>query len=730
MANEHMEEWGISPEDVKNVTEVLKEGRIFLTSLPSGEIPGDNPGDNPGELGLYYQDTRFLSGHEITLSGTKPLLLSGGTRDSHFAQIELANRELITGGGRVLPLHTLHLRVSRVLRDAFHQRLRLLNFNSATVEVELGIMLGADFMDVFEVRGLPRPCCGQIRTPEIFDRGVRFAYLGLDGKERFTEARFSRPPDRVEVRDKQVYLGFSFRLHTRVKNYLFMQVTPEVAACGTGPARLQNEIGKTFYSVARELEDDYRSWAESCTRIDSDNEIFNEMICAGVTDLRSLTTHYPGWGRIVEAGIPWYGAPFGRDALITSWQTLTLNPDIARSTLKFLAALQGKEINAWREERPGKIPHEIRFGEMACAGEVPHTPYFGSVDATPWFIIVLSEYYRWTGDREFLTEMAPALDAALLWCTSYSDLDGDGLIEYHRESERGLAHQGWKDSWDGVVDREGRLPEGPIALVEVQAYYYLALRRAAALIRALGNKAGARAVEEQAAAFQQRFLERFWVPEENYAAFALDGKKELVLCTVSNPGHCLFTGVLSNEQAGQVARRLFAGDMYSGWGIRTMSSRELPYNPMSYHRGSVWPHDNVIIARGLRRYGMLDELLQLADGLYRAATFFPYRRLPELFCGFTRRGAVGPVRFPTACDPQAWAVGAVFLLLQALLGIECRGRSLQVRRPVLPDWINEIMLSNLRIGDGDVDLEFARRRGRTYCSVTRRRGDVRVVMEP
>lgn len=725
MTTDHIEEWGIAPEDVKNVTEVLKEGRMFLTALPSGEIPCDNP----GELGLYYQDTRFLNGHEITLAGTRPLLLSGGTRDSHFAQIELTNREL-AAGTRVLPLQTVHLRISRVLRDSFYQRLRLINFNNSPVDLELGISLNADFLDIFEVRGLMRPCCGKLLEPEVFKQGVRFHYHGLDDKQRFTEVRFSRRPDRVEVNGQRVHLGFNIHLPIRVKQYLFMQVTPRVLESGSGCFLTTNDIGQTFYAAARELVEDYQRWSDKCTRFESDNEIFNEMIRFGITDLRALTTHYPGWGYIVEAGIPWYGAPFGRDALITAWQTLMLNPDIARNTLKFLAALQGKDTDAWREERPGKIPHEIRFGEMACAGEVPHTPYFGSVDATLWFIILLSEYYRWTGDLQFLADMAPALDAALQWCVHHGDLDGDGFIEYIKESDRGLVNQGWKDSWDGVIDRRGAIPRGPIALVEVQAYYYLALRRSAGLVRALGNKTGARAMEERADRLQRRFIELFWVPEEKFPAFALDGEKKRVLCTVSNPGHCLFTGILPEEEAAQVVRRLFAADMYSGWGIRTMSAREFPYNPMSYHNGSVWPHDNVIVARGLRRYGMLEELLKMAEGLYRAASFFPYHRLPELFCGFTRRGAAGPVRFPTACDPQAWAVGTVFLLLQTLLGIECRGRSLHIGRPVLPEWLNDIAVCNLRAGGGEVDLEFARRRGRTYCSVTRRQGEVRVVMEP
>ncbi len=720
-----VEEWGISPEDIKNVTEVLKEGYAFLTSLPSGEIPGENT----GELGFYYQDTRFLSCHEMWLEDTKPVFLSGDTRDSHFAQIELTNREIHLDQLQV-PLQTVHLRISRVLGDSFLQRFRLLNFNNFPVTLRFKLLLGADYLDVFEVRGLKRPRRGTLLAPEATSSGACFAYAGLDGKKRLTEVCFSRPPDRVEIRGQRVELQFIFHLVPREKYYLFMQVHPRVLKSGSGCAVQVADIGSSFYKSARDLIVDYNDWKGRCTLIETDNEIFNAMLQRSVTDLRSLTTRYEGWGSIIEAGIPWYGAPFGRDALITSWQTLMLNADIARNTLKFLAALQGTKVDAWREERPGKIPHEIRFGEMASAGEVPHTPYYGSVDSTLWFIILLSEYHRWTADFTLLQELAPALDKALHWCTTYGDLDGDGFIEYMRESERGLINQGWKDSWDAVVDRRGEFPRGPIALVEVQAYYYLALRRAAGLVRFLGNEDGARALGERAESLQRAFLDAFWLPDEDFAAFALDGDKKKVRCTVSNPGHCLFTGILPADKAVQVARRLFARDMYSGWGIRTMSAQEYPYNPMSYHNGSVWPHDNVIIARGLRRYGLLDDLCKLAESLYRAALFFPYNRLPELFCGFTRRGATGPVRFPTACDPQAWAVGSMFLLLQTMLGLECLGRNLHVRSPVLPEWVNELVIKNLQVGGGVVDLEFARKEGRTYCSVLRREGKVRVVMEP
>lgn len=720
-------EWGISPDEVQVQTSVLKEGQMFITSLPSGEIPHQET----GELGLYYRDTRFLSCHEIFLEGARPILLSSTTRDSHFAQIELANRETVSGQ-MVIPLHTVHLRILRVVQNSLVQRFRFINFNNFPITVSLKIVLGADFADIFEVRGVKRGRRGEIKEPVVKRNGIAFSYLGLDGRLRRTQVWFSRQPHAMSVDGGLATVEFSIPLPTREKVYLYMMIRPVVDETGgkkKEDCRLPR-FAAVFNKLARDLWDDYNRWKEECTEFYTDNEVLNRMIQTGITDLRALRAEYPGWGKIVEAGIPWYSAPFGRDSLITSWQTLILNPVIARDTLRFLAKLQGREENKWREEKPGKILHEIRFGEMALANEVPHSPYYGSVDATPLFIVLLAEYFRWMDDRPFLEEMAGPLDRALEWCRRYGDMDGDGYLEYLRESERGLVNQGWKDSWDAVVDREGVIPQGPIALVEVQAYYYLALVRAAGLYRVLGREKEARYLEKEADQLQQRFIRDFWVEEEEYPAFALDGNKRRVICTVSNPGHCLFTGILPGDKAALVVKRLFQPDMYNGWGIRTMSSRESAYNPMSYHNGSVWPHDNVIIARGLRRYGFFKELARMADGLYQAALHFPYHRLPELFCGFTRRGLAGPVRYPTACDPQAWAVGSIFQLLQTLLGIEGRGRDVHITRPILPGWLGEVVLKNMRVGGGRVDLEFSRRGGKTYCSVLRREGNVRVVVEP
>lgn len=718
-------EWPITPGDVQEATEVLKEGQLFITSLPNGFIPCSNR----GELGLYYRDTRFLDCFEIFLEETEPILLSSTTRDSHFAQIELTNKEIIKDHIH-LPLQTLHLRLFRVLEDAMYQRLRIINFSSCAVELGLRMHFRADFRDVFEVRGIPREKRGELLPSFEIDDGFVLAYRGLDDIERYTEIRFSPAPDKVHLRSGCGSALFRLVLPPKKKVYVYQQITPIVEEKKRHYRAAGGKIMISFSRAAESQAKSYARWKRECTFFQSDNTLLNQMLERGITDLRALSTHYPKWGTIIEAGIPWYAVPFGRDALITSWQTLIVNPEIARNSLYFLARLQGKKDDPWRDEKPGKILHEIRWGEMASCGEIPHTPYYGSVDSTLWFIILMGELVRWTGNRSIAEELSGALDMAMLWCEKYGDLDGDGYIEYRRESARGLTNQGWKDSWDSLVDRNGVIPKGPIALVEVQGYYYQALKEGAYLYRLLGREEDARKCEQKAAQLQQQFIRDFWLPEEENLAYALDGEKHPIPTTVSNPGHCLFTGILPPELAHKVAKRLFQPDMYSGWGIRTMSNQEVAYNPMSYHNGSVWPHDNAIIAKGLRRYNYLNLLERLATGLYQAALSFPYYRLPELFCGFTRRGTSGPVHYPIACDPQAWAVGAVYQILHCLLGITSTGEGVFISKPMLPEWINELYVRNMAVGRGKVDLEFTRKEGKTYCNVIDIKGPVRIIFEP
>lgn len=713
----------VSPRDVPDQVEVLKEGDLVVVTLPSGEIPAGNMGG----VGLYSRDTRYLSCMEFYVEDRPWQLLSATTRRSHFMQAELSNQQMVLGDGTVLPRHSLHLRVLRVIRGALYQRFRFINFYPRTVSVTFKIVLGADYVDIFEVRGVPRLERGHYLDVVSRPQGFIFGYVGRDGVRRSTVISFDPVPRSQAVQNGLAIAEFKLNLPPQKKIYLNMKIVPvsddrPVSQCSV------RDLHLGFAAAAIAQEKSYLEWRRQCTSIVTNNEVYNHLFERYITDLRALSTEYPGAGTIVEAGIPWYAAPFGRDSLITSWQTLMVNPEIAKSALRFLARYQGKEVNELREEQPGKILHELRFGEMAATGQVLSMPYYGSVDSTLWFLIVLGETFRWTADRDFLQEMVEPLRNCLKWCEEYGDMDGDCYIEYQRLSPQGLDNQGWKDSCDGVLDRDGVLPKGPIALVEVQAYYYAALNQAAYLFRQLGEDNEARRLEFKAARLKAKFIRDFWLEDEQFLAFALDGDKRRVRAVVSNAGHCLFTGILPTDLAVRVSQRLFQPDMYSGWGIRTRSKKETPYNPMSYHNGSVWPHDNSITARGLREYELFSYLERLEAGLMEAALWFPYYRLPELFCGFTRRAVGGPVKYPVACDPQAWAIGSVFLILQSMLGISSQGEELYVRKPRLPEGVDELNLYNMSAGKGKVDLEFARGRGRTYCHVLHQEG-VRVIME-
>ena len=431
--------------------------------------------------------------------------------------------------------------------------------------------------------------------------------------------------------------------------------------------------------------------------------------------------------RIVTAGIPWYVAPFGRDALITCYEMLLLNPAPARDALLFLAKRQASADDPERDAQPGKILHELRVGELARSGYIPHTPYYGTVDATPLFVMLAGAYYRWTADLETLSGLLPALDAALEWMDRYGDQDGDGFLEYQARSQAGLYNQGWKDSEDAIVHTDGSLAEPPIALVEVQGYAYLAKQRIAEVYEALGHRDRADSLRKDAAELKEAFNEAFWMEEGTYA-LALDGKKRQVRSVTSNPGHCLYCGIVDGEKARRVAERLMAEDMFSGWGVRTLSTTSPAYNPVSYHNGSVWPHDNAIIAAGLKRYGVTDGAEKIVSALFDAAGLSHDARLPELLCGFDRREDNPYVPFPVACRPQAWAAAAPFMILQALLGISARAHEglLTINQPELPEWLGSIEIRNIRVGKASVSLGFTRSQGITSVSLLERSGDARV----
>jgi glycogen debranching enzyme len=621
-----------------------------------------------------------------------------------------------------VPQETISIRRERVVGEALLERIRIMNYNSTAVELRLELAFFADFADMFEVRGLRRLKRGKLFKPKIDGQALTLAYLGEDQVFRQTRIDMSDAPDSHKFELNRMFIEYNVKLPPRGKTVLSFDIQPIVGE----RKRERPEFHRTVSSLRRS----YHEWENSSTRIVSSNELFNSIIERGQKDIRALMTRGPH-GSIITAGIPWYAAPFGRDGLIAALQVLPLNHRPARDTLDILAHFQAKEQSAWHDSAPGKIMHEFRYGELAALGEIPHSPYYGSVDSTPLFLVVMSEYYQWTGDVAFVRKHRGAIKAALEWIDRYGDMDGDGLIEYRRQSTRGLINQGWKDSHDAIAHADGTLAAGPIALVEVQAYVYYAKKRMSRVFRDLGEQDTADRLAAEAGRLKKLFNERFWLEEERYYALALDGDKKPVRTITSNPGQALWTGVVDDRKAGAVIKRLLSPEMFSGWGIRTVAKKAAIYNPMSYHNGSIWPHDNALIVRGLKRYGRLKEVESVAAGLFGAAAQDPYFRLPELFCGFTRRGGNRPVEYPVACSPQAWAAGTFFMILQSILGLtpDAPSNLLYVNNPTLPPWLDSVSLSNLQIGAGRLTIAFNRVDGVTGFTAPQKEGKLRIVME-
>jgi glycogen debranching enzyme len=694
-----------------------KEGEMFLYANQEGDLVGGFQG-----MGLYYRDTRFLSHYELRIEDRPPVLLSSSAERSYMSYVDLTNPDLWDGPRITVPQQTLNIRRIRVINGRLFERIRFKNYNESPIRVSMEIVLGADFADIFEVRGLRRKHRGQFFRPKVEGRFVTFAYRGEDDVFRQTKVDLGSEPDDVVVEMGRVRARFTLDLVGHQTRLFTFVVEPVV-----GEQRREPVV---FDEAVHELRRSYEDWERSCTSIYTDNELFNTLLHRGQRDIRALITETEQ-GRYIAAGIPWYVSAFGRDALLTSHQILMLNPSPARDTLRLLAAYQGEEVDPWRDEEPGKILHEIRLGELANAFYVPHSPYYGSVDATPLFLMLLGTYFKWTGDRAFIHEMLPHAERALTWIDTYGDVDGDGFVEYVRRSPRGLDNQGWKDSYNSVVHTDGSLAQPPIALAEVQAYVFLAKHRTADVYEALGNAARAADLRAQATELKRRFNEAFWVADERYFAMGLDGNKRPIGTVTSNPAHGLYCMMIAEEKAADLAARVLKPDMFSGWGVRTMSKAAAAYNPMSYHNGSVWPHDNALIAAGLKRYGFHKQTNRIATAIFDAAIFADYMRLPELYCGFTRRTPNRPVSYPVACSPQAWAAGSPFLLLQAMLGLSARAHEnlLTVNSPVLPPWLNTVELRNLRVGDSVLTLVFRREGETTSFSLLQKEGSVRVVME-
>jgi glycogen debranching enzyme len=522
------------------------------------------------------------------------------------------------------------------------------------------------------------------------------SYLGADELLRETKVKWDTQESRISETG-EVHFDVELKHQESVEIAFF------IAPMINGNEPLQHEPKEAM----NKLRASYASWNASSTSISSDMPLFNKLYHRGVQDLRVLLTDL-GYGQFPVAGLPWYSVPFGRDSLIAALQMLSSNPQIAKGTLLTMAAYQGQKEDEWRDEQPGKVMHEIRYGELAATNQVPFTPYYGTIDATPLFLLLTAEYYHWTGDLDFVSSLMPHLNAALNWIKEYGDYDKDSFVEYYQKSSKGIANQGWKDSADSVIHSNGDYAEAPIALVEVQGYVYQALTRLAPIFKSLGHEEQAEVMEKDAAQLRTRFEEDFWMNDEQFYAIALDKDKKRVDSVTSNAGHILMSGIASPERAKAVAARLVAPDLFGGYGIRTMSTAATGYNPMSYHDGSVWPHDNSLCLLGLSQSGFTEEAITVMQGLLNAADQFEYYRLPELYCGYSDQlGA--PVPYPVACSPQAWAAGTPLTFVQALLGLQPNALTRQITiKPALLNGMNDLKVEQLQIGNGTLSLRVSR----------------------
>lgn len=693
---------------------VLKHGETFALFDAYGDIQPIGQ----GEQGLYHEGTRFLARLELRLGQDRPLFLSSGVReDNSFVAVDLTNREVYVDGHIILPHSSLHIsRIKFLWQAGCYERLRLATYGHAPVTISLVFNFETDFADIFEVRGANRKRKGQQLSPLVEAASVVLRYAGLDGVRRQTRLSFAPAP--AELSESRAV--FSISLRPGAESLLFLTVTCESSA-GQRPQM-------TYAAACTELEEALKvARAHDCV-IDTSNAQFNHWLRRSSADLHMLITD-TAHGPYPYAGVPWFSTAFGRDGIITALESLWVNPTVARDVLAYLAATQAHQVVPAQDAEPGKILHETRRGEMAALGEIPFGLYYGGVDTTPLFVLLAGAYYEHTGDLAFIEAIWPNIDRALQWIDTYGDLDGDGFVEYAQRTTSGLVSQGWKDSHDAIFHADGTLAEAPIALCEVQGYVYAAKRSAAELAAALGKTERAMTLAQQSQVLQTQFERIFWCEELSTYALALDGKKQLCQVRSSNAGHCLFTGIASPEHARHLAGTLLKDQSFSGWGIRTVPSSEVYYNPMSYHNGSIWPHDNALIAYGLARYGFKDGVQKILTGLFDASVFMQQNRLPELFCGFDRRDGQGPTRYPVACAPQAWAVASVYLLLQACLGLSVSGTSSQVRLtcPVLPEALEEVRISNLKVGAGSVDLTFHRYPHDVSVTVTRRVGNIEVI---
>ena len=698
---------------VQRALRTLKHGDAFAVFDEYGDIGHAHNGPE----GIYFNDTRFLSWYELQFEGVRPLLLSSVVQDDNAAlSVNLANPDVHAEGFISLPRDTISIERTQFLWQAVcYERFGFCNHASDRQRFRVDICFGADFRDLFEIRGSPRKKRGKLLAM-ITETGVAFDYAGLDDVGRKTELAFSPAPVCLGVNRAT----FEFDLAQKSRGSLFVSIL----------CQDRNRPKSIDFSLAfRNRRRDIRAKTSGIAKVESSNELFNEVCGRATSDLYMLIGR-TSQGLYPYAGIPWYSTAFGRDGIITAMLLLWLDPNVAKGVLNFLAATQAKTFDSHADAEPGKILHECRNGEMARLGEVPFRRYYGSVDATPLFIMLAGMYFDRTGDAETLAGIWPNIKAALDWIDTCGDRDGDGFVEYARQSEAGLVNQGWKDSHDSIFHSNGALAQGPIALCEVQGYVFSAKLHAAKLAHHFGEADLGSKLLLETKALRDKFDAAFWCEDLGTYALALDGEKKPCRVRTSNAGHALFTGVATPERAARLAKTLLSRSSFSGWGIRTVASEEVRYNPISYHNGSVWPHDNAMVALGFARYGFHKAACQIFSAMFHAAVYQDLRRLPELFCGFIRKPHRGPTAYPVACAPQAWAAAAPFGFLAACLGMDLRYdlNAIRFDHSVMPDFLDHVSIRCLRLRGSLLDLSLHRAGSDVTVSLSRRQGDAKVML--
>ena len=693
-------------------TRVLMRGDLFGVFDRCGDLRPLGSGGH----GLFYNESRHLSKSVLRLAnGPLVLLSSAVTQDNARLIIDLTNPDLDLPDGHRLSRRAIHLQRTKFLRDnACEEEIRVRNYGPPPIAIELILELETDFADIFEIRGYPRAKPRQLLAPEADDSSLTFSYRGLDKVLRKTIIASSL---------KQVVTGASemrFRIELEPQEEKVFTLT---VACLADTERLfAIDTGHSRTLGSDELQ------SRGC-EIQTSNEQFNDWINRSKADLEMMITP-TSEGLYPYAGVPWFSTVFGRDGIITALEYLWVYPEVAKGVLRYLAATQATEFLPAQDEEPGKILHETRKSELARIGEVPFGRYYGSADSTPLFLYLAAAYFERTGDQELIRTIWPNIELALDWIDRFGDRDGDGFVEYGRRSQNGLIHQGWKDSSDSVFHADGQPAEGPIAICELQAYVYAAKRGIASLARTLGHTEKAEVLEREAESLQQRFEEAFWCDDISFYVLALDKDKRQCRVRSSNAGHCLFTGIAQPERARELMQAFGEESFFSGWGVRTIAGSEKRFNPMSYHNGSVWPHDNALIGFGCAQTPEKDLACQILSGLFEASIFLDLHRMPELFCGFKRQAGTGPTLYPSACSPQAWAAGAVFLLLQACLGLTIRASEATIHffYPRLPESLQKLSIHGLRVGQSSIDLEIHNSREGVTVNPADRAGGLKVVM--